>query len=448
MRASDPELRVWSLRLILAASLLPVASMAAGIEAPGSGSPPASATPAAGLYVEVRLSKPIKGSALKAGDILDGTLARDVYAGERDLFPAGSTIHLVVSSLEKRKREHNDHWPGVIGLFSPRHVTYPVFRSATVVTPGGETPLDVSLISVTHPVEVRVAKPKRSGAAQPSSLSEPEASSNAPAGSEPPAEAKLPQGGKQRAGQTLILEATGPEPLLNPQSSGASTTSFESSPVTLNTGTQAQIVLLAPLSASKSRPGDSFHARLIAPVLSGSRVVLPAGSLFDGKVVRSKPPRWLSRPGSLYLTFTELTLPGGNRVPVAAQITGAEADRRSHLRIDSEGGLSGGHPGKAWMLINLGVTAGISKEADDTFQVIVEALVSTATDASTAGSARIVAACASSIYMVTRHGRDVVLPRFTKLDVTFNRPLALAHDSPGAGPESGDGEALLLSLHH
>jgi hypothetical protein len=43
------------------------------------------------------------------------------------------------------------------------------------------------------------------------------------------------------------------------------------------------------------------------------------------------------------------------------------------------------------MLINIGVTAGIAKEVDDGAQLVIEAIVSTATDASTAGTARIVA---------------------------------------------------------
>jgi hypothetical protein len=98
------------------------------------------------------------------------------------------------------------------------------------------------------------------------------------------------------------------------------------------------------------------------------------------------------------------------------------------------------------MLINLGVAAGVSKEADDAFQVVIEALVSTATDASTAGTARIVAACASGIYMVTRHGRDVVLPRFTRLDVTFSRPLSLAQDTAGMGEQTVDDAALQVAL--
>ena len=90
--------------------------------------------------------------------------------------------------------------------------------------------------------------------------------------------------------------------------------------------------------------------------------------------------------------------------------------------MDSEGQLQGERPGKAWMAINLGVTAGIAKEVDDGTQLVIEALVSTATDASTAGTSRVVGACVSGIFMITRRGRDVVLPRFTEMEISLDRP--------------------------
>lgn len=426
MRGSVLKFRVLSCGFFLLACLLPI--RAAGLGKGGTTQPDAAAP--AGLYVEVRLAKPLKTKVLKPGDIVQGTLARDVYQGDRRLFPSGRTIRLTVDHLEKRKRDNNDRWPGVIALFSPRHTNYPAFRSASVLLPGGGVPLKVSLISITHPVEVHSSgKVKRSaGPVVSPHQDEGDAAPTSMVATVAPSEQAGRKG--RRAGETLIFEAVARETLSGSQPSGPYDARALASPVTAPTGTPAQIVLLAPLSASKSHPGDTFHARLIEPVRSGGEVVLPAGSMFDGRVVKSKPPRWLSRPGSLYLAFTELTLPSGVLVPVAAQLTGAQTDRRSHLRIDSEGGMSGGHPGKAWMLINLGVTAGISKEADDGFQLIAEALISTATDASTAGTARIAAACASSIYMVTRHGRDVVLPKFTRLDVAFSRPLSVAPAAP------------------
>jgi hypothetical protein len=108
--------------------------------------------------------------------------------------------------------------------------------------------------------------------------------------------------------------------------------------------------------------------------------------------------------------------------------------------MDSEGQLHGEHPGKAWMAINLGVTVGLAKEADDTLQVIIEAIVSSATDASTAGTGRIVAGCASALYMATRRGRDVVIPRFTEMDVSFDRPVSLDGHPAGGMPSIAGGK--------
>jgi hypothetical protein len=448
MRRSFLKPGLYALNLLLAACLLPAASAYAGDPQSGAtGLPPGDQAAAAGLYVEVQLAKPMKTAALKPGSTLEGRLVRDVYAGDRDVFPAGSTVLLLVGSLERRKRAHDDRWPGVVGLFTPRHQTYPVFRSASVSLPGGEVPINVSLISITRPSEVRPSgKGRKTGAPLASPEGAQVSSAGAPSetsGTKP----KLPAGRERAPGQTLILEAAMPEQLPALPSPGTPAPALPPSALTLTAGTQAQVVLLAPLSASKNLSGDSFHARLIEPVRLGSQVVLPAGSMLDGRVVSSKPPRWLSRPGSLYLAITGLTVPGSARVPVAAHLTGAEVDQRSHLRLDAEGGLSGDRPGKVWMLINLGVAAGVSKEADDAFQVVIEALVSTATDASTAGTARIVAACASGIYMVTRHGRDVVLPRFTRLDVTFSRPLPLAEGTPGPADQTAEDAALQVALH-
>ena len=98
-----------------------------------------------GLYVKVKLKSPLKVSKLKPGDVIEGSLARDVYSSDRELFSAGSQVRLTVDRLEKRRRIPNDHWPGVIKLFTPRHENYPVFKTATVTEANGDSTLQVSL---------------------------------------------------------------------------------------------------------------------------------------------------------------------------------------------------------------------------------------------------------------------------------------------------------------
>ena len=384
-----------------------------------------------GLYFKVRLSNSVKTPRLKPGDVVDGTLSRDVYSEDRKLFRSGSAVRLTVDHLERRRRTPNDHWPWVVKAFTPRYENYPVFTSATVTQDKDQDKdedkdqlaLRVSLISVSRMRDVHAqAKQNKSGQLPGNGAVE-----------------VSPSNAKKQATSTLVLEAFGVEQIPSPtgknKNEDAPAEPDSARPETLPAGTHCKILLLSDVSASKSKPGDTVQARLLEPVLLNSKVVLPAGSVFVGKVLKKTPPRWLSRSGSLYLTFTELTLPSGYQFAIAASLAGVELDARSHTRMDAEGRLRGERPGKAWMAINLGVTAGISKEVDDGVQLLIEALVSTATDASTAGTARILSSCVSGVFMATRHGRDVVLPRFTEMDISLDRPVSL---NPGAeiGPSA------------
>ena len=378
------------------------------------------------LYLKVQLDHPVKLSKLKPGDIVEGKLARDVYSSDREAFSAGAPVRMTVDHLEKRRRPADDHWPWVVKAFTPRHQNFPVFTRASVSAASGESQLAVSVLSISRKREVQAQARKNKKGNQPGK-SETDASG--------PVEVSK-SGGVYGSGKlstpVMVLEAF-PQGEKESAGRGREDSSSEGSNVagleTLPAGTACRLLLLGDVSASKSKIGDTVQARLLEPVLENSRVALPAGTLFEGKVVKRTPPKWGSRAGSLYLAFTGVTLPGGNLIPLSASLTGAELDRQSHTKIDPEGQLHGERPGKAWMAINIGVTAGLAKEVDDTTQLIIEAIVSTATDASTAGTARIISSAISGIYMVSRHGRDVVLPRFTEMNISLNRPLTVTKNA-------------------
>jgi hypothetical protein len=401
-----------ALRTTVILSCLVIAVWFASPEKAFSAENPAE-SPSTGLYVKVRLTQPFKASKLKPGGMVEGTLARDVYAADHKMFSAGSTVQVKVDHLEKRRRTPNDHWPGVIQLFTPRHEKFPVFTKALIRQGEQETSLEVSLITVSRMRDVHAqAKKKKPGESD-----------------EPGAVQVSKENKTKSATPTLILEAKNTEEP-NTELPGAEDKAEDerqrpSEPQTLPIGTRCRILLLGSVSASKSKPGDTVQARLLEPVILNSILALPAGTIFEGRVMKNRPPRWLSRSGSLYLAFNQLTLPTGQNVTIAGSLAGAELDRRSHTRIDSEGQLHGERPGNVWMVINAGVTAGIAKEVDDGVQLVIEAIVSTATDASTAGTARIIASCVSGVYMATRKGRDVVLPRFTEVEISLDRPVFL-----------------------
>jgi hypothetical protein len=359
------------------------------------------------LYLKIRLDSPLKVSKLKPGDEVSGKLVQDVYWGTTDVFPASSAVRLIVDRLERRRRPPNDHWPWVIKAFTPRHELWPVFHIASATSADGtRVPLEVSLISANKEVEIE-PKPKK--------------------GSSPTiSEVVTPHKTRVELGPLLTLIAS----TQTGTNVGANAT--PTAPVSIPAGTQAKVILLGDISASKSHARDSFQARLVEPIFLESRVLLPEGTLFEGRILKSEAPRTLSRAGSIFLTFTSMTLPGGSGTSIAASVAGAQMSQGSHTVIDPEGHMHGDRPGKAWMLINIGTTAGIAKEIDDGTQLIIEALVSTATDASTAGTARIASTCASVIYMLTRRGRDVVLPKYTQMKIVFDRPVLVSNQNRDA----------------
>jgi hypothetical protein len=223
------------------------------------------------VYVKVQLEKTVKVSALKPGDVIEGRLAQDVYSGDRELFAAGSQVHLTVDKLGRRRRVPNDYWPWVIKAFTPRHENYPTFQSATVSLPDGrEVPLRVSLIFINRETQVHAPTETKKGG-------HPATSAAAQGGDASAQQSESGNGGARDSGPFVALQAINPAEI---SASGESSSGFAlPGPVTLAAGTMAKIILLGGVSASKSRPGDSFQARLVEPVRLDSMVVLPEGRL-------------------------------------------------------------------------------------------------------------------------------------------------------------------------
>jgi len=366
------------------------------------------------LYFKVQLDSKTKVGALKVGDVAEGDLARDVYSSNGKVFAAGTHVRLPVDHLERRRRTPSNRWPWVVKVFTPRHQNFPVFTDAKISTPdGSQNLLHVSLLSIAPRIEVDARSKKKKEGNEAAILTSASDKTN---------------GARSAVGPTVVFEANIPSDQI-PSDPGAVAGATSG---TIPAGTVCRILLLERLLASRNKPGDSFHARLLEPIVLDSHLVVPAGSVFEGKVTKVVPPRWLSRPGSLTLTFNSITMPGGDSIPVTASVVGVELNRGSHTRLDAEGRLRGEKPGAVWMLINGGATAGIAKVVDDGTQLVIEAILSSATDVSTAGTARIAASIVSGIFMLSRHGRDVLLPDHTEMNIMLNRPITATAERASA----------------
>lgn len=367
------------------------------------------------VFVEVYLDSAVKFSNLKLGDVLQGETARNVFSGYRLIFPVGSRVTLRVSGIERTRKETNRLWPWPVSHFRRKYKEFPTFDLLTVSLPGVTASFPVSLVTAYD--EIRVAAQSANGGK----------SKRAPAET---AEKSQPKEGQQAPGSALELVIKADTFESVPAVVRASTASRSGGGAlpdipALAPGTETRLALMGRLSSSKSRAGDSFQAMLAEPLRLSSGKILPEGSLFEGSVRRSHAPRWLSRPGSLYLSFNRLILPTGTSLPIAASVVGVETNQHSHMKVGTEGRLSGGKPGKKRLLVNLSVGFGISKVADDSYQLIAEALVSTATDASTAGTSRLIGMALGGFFFIKRRGRDVVLPPYTMINVRFDRSPSL-----------------------
>jgi hypothetical protein len=75
-------------------------------------------------------------------------------------------------------------------------------------------------------------------------------------------------------------------------------------------GTPIVVRLASALSSLQARPGDSFEAVLVEPIVVEGHTLAPAGSAVTGKVIVAKPAGLNDGPGYLRLTLSAIAIDG------------------------------------------------------------------------------------------------------------------------------------------
>lgn len=176
-------------------------------------------------------------------------------------------------------------------------------------------------------------------------------------------------------------------------------------------GLKGKAITVTLLDAVKSNQqnGSPFEARLDRPLDVDGKVVLPKGTILQGKLT-TKHARRLYRSGTL-------RLPDGRSagVNLALQAIHAVSIGRHpmEVRLDDEGGIHPRLSGKK-LLLNIGVSLAIGKVADDASETLIRSL-------SVAG-ARYFAWGSGAVFLLLRSkGASAKLPQGTHLDVVFQR---------------------------
>lgn len=176
-------------------------------------------------------------------------------------------------------------------------------------------------------------------------------------------------------------------------------------------GTRLPLVLHNGVSTRNAHPGDPVYMETLFPILVEGRIVIPAGSYVSGEITEAKRPGRVKGRGEIMLRLTQLILPNGYAVDLAATPSNESSghadtvDKEGKIKSDSNKG------GDAETIAKTtGAGAGVGAIADGLKGAGIGAAAG--------------AAVGLAAVLLTR-GPEVELPRGTTFEVLLNRPLYL-----------------------
>lgn len=102
-------------------------------------------------------------------------------------------------------------------------------------------------------------------------------------------------------------------------------------------GTLLHVKLTQSLSTATALQGSRFVAELTESVEKDGRVVLPVGSLLQGRITEVHSGRRITGRALLHLEASSIVLPDGSHYRLHAQLI--DSDRTNHTQVDQEGSL-------------------------------------------------------------------------------------------------------------
>ena len=216
------------------------------------------------------------------------------------------------------------------------------------------------------------------------------------------------------------VPSTRPEP--NPESKafnpdGAIVTSVDDVAGELREGTLLRVRLKEGLSTVSAVPGSHFKAELTEPVEKNGRVILPIGSVMEGRITESRGGRRISGRAALHLDPRSVTLPDGTHYTIQAQLI--DTDQLTNTKVDREGTLlRRDHPKETLAVV--GATTGAAAVAGGMIGGGVGAAV----------GAGIGAGAGTIVWL--KQNREATVPADALLIFSLTTPMDLRLSGPGA----------------
>ena len=193
----------------------------------------------------------------------------------------------------------------------------------------------------------------------------------------------------------------------------------------LREGTLLKTQIKEKLSTSSTIEGARFTAEVMEPVEKDGKVVIPVGSVLEGRVTEVHGGRRITGAAALHLETSDVTLPDGTHYVVHAQLIDTS---RSEFRVDNEGTLKRKDHAKETLAVVGGVTGA---------GAVTGAMVGGGVGAVV--GAGIGAGVSTVIWL--KQDRQATLPKDVQLVFSLTTPMILTPLHGGAVSMNADGGA-------
>lgn len=105
----------------------------------------------------------------------------------------------------------------------------------------------------------------------------------------------------------------------------------------LPAGTSIRVTLDSEIDTTSTQANTPFRAQLAENIQNDGRVVIPQGSIVEGRVTEVRGGKRIRGTALIHLQMDNIILPDGTRLPLHAQVI--DTDQFNNTRIDSEGNI-------------------------------------------------------------------------------------------------------------
>ncbi|MEZ2346085.1 hypothetical protein [Terriglobus sp. RCC_193] len=108
-------------------------------------------------------------------------------------------------------------------------------------------------------------------------------------------------------------------------------------PNELPEGTSLHVTLDSAIDTASTQPNTPFRGELTENIQNDGRVVIPQGSIVEGRVTQIRGGKRIRGTALIHLQMDTIILPDGTRLPLHAQVV--DTDQFANTRIDGEGNV-------------------------------------------------------------------------------------------------------------